>query len=120
VRFYTAHLRSGAPPVLVAEGFTWGGAIFGPLWLLAHRAWIAGAIALAIGVAIGVLAGGTLAAMLWLAYVWLLGLNGHDLLRWSLLRRGYALAHIVAARDWEGAYARLLAGRPDLATASLP
>jgi len=121
VRFYTVHLRFGGAPVLLAEGFSWGAAIFGPIWLLAHRAWIAAAIALAVALAIGVLARGSpAAAALWLAYAWLLGLFGRDLVRWSLERRGYALAHVVAARDAEAAYGRLLAARPDLITALPP
>lgn len=113
------HLRAGAAPVLVPEKFSWGAAIFGPLWLLAHRAWVAAAIALAVIVAIGVLSWGTATIVLWLAYAWLLGLFGFDLWRWALERSGYALVHVVAARDAEGAHARLLAARPDLVGASL-
>jgi hypothetical protein len=119
VRYYTVHLRPGAAPVLVPEKFSWGAAIFGPLWLLAHRAWIAAAIALAILAAIVTLTWGSVAVVLWLAYAWLLGLLGHDLWRWSLERRGYALVHVVAARDAESAHARLLAARPELVAVSL-
>lgn len=119
MRFYTVHLRAGAEPVLVPEGFSWGAAIFGPIWLVSHRSWIPAALALAAGAAIGVLARGTAAAILWLAYVWLLGLVGNDLRRWSLAARGYALVHVVAARDAEAAHARLFAARPDLIASSL-
>ena len=119
MRYYTVHLRPGAAPVLVPEKFSWGAAIFGPIWLLAHRAWIAAAIALAIVVAIVALSWGTVTVVLWLAYAWLLGLLGHDLWRWALEGRGYALVHVVAARDAESAQARLLAARPDLVAASL-
>lgn len=113
------HLRPGAAPVLVPEKFSWGAAIFGPIWLLAHRAWVAAAIALAVILAIGVLTCSIATVVLWLAYAWLLGLFGHDLWRGALARRDYALVHVVAARDAESAYARLLAARPDLVAASL-
>jgi hypothetical protein len=119
VRYYTVHLRAGAAPVLVPERFSWGAAIFGPLWLLAHRAWIAAAIAFLIIAVIAAFGRGSITAMAWLAYAWLLGLFGHDLRRWSLAGRGYALVHIVAARDAESAEARLLAARPELVAASL-
>ncbi len=55
MRFYTAHIRAGAPPVLVREGFSWGALFFGPLWLAAHRAWVAAALSLAAFVLIIVL-----------------------------------------------------------------
>ena len=33
MRTYTAHLKPIRPPVLVREGWSWGGALFGPIWL---------------------------------------------------------------------------------------
>ena len=44
----------------------------------------------------------------------LLGLFGQDLRRWSLARRGFTLAHMLAAPDEDAALARLLGARPDL------
>jgi hypothetical protein len=120
VRFYTAHIRSGTPPVLVREGFSWGALLFGPLWLATHRAWIAAALTLAAFVLIIVLTDGGLAAALLIALVMLLGLSGHDLRRWSLDHRGYLLAQVVAARDELDATARLLERRPDLKGSYLP
>jgi hypothetical protein len=67
----------------------------------------------------GFRAGGPAAALLWLAYVWLLGLFGHDFQRGALERRGYVLTHVLAARDEEAAYARLLAARPELITPAM-
>ena len=52
MRFWTAHIRAGAAPVLVREGFSWGALLFGPLWLAVHRAWIAAVLALAASVLI--------------------------------------------------------------------
>ena len=93
MRIYTAHLAPGRAPLLVREGFSLGAFLFGPLWLFAHRAWVAGAIALAVLVGIGVLAvltaGSTLPLITLLGYAAMLGWNGRDLCRWSLARQGY-------------------------------
>ena len=120
MKYFTAQLAPGRAPVLIREGFSWGAFLFGPFWLLAHRAWIPGVVALllftlacgvrgAAGPLLGVLAAG--------AGVW-----GRDLLRWSWERRGYHLAHVLAARNADAALARLLTARPDLAAfyADLP
>ena len=120
MRFWTAHIRAGAAPVLVREGFSWGALLFGPLWLAAHRAWIAAALTLAAFVLIVVLAGADVAAVLLTALIVLLGLSGHDLRRWSLDHRGYLLAQVVVARNELEALGRLLDRRPDLAGRFLP
>ncbi len=117
MKVWTAHLHPARPPVLVHEGWSWGAALFGPFWLLAHRAWVPGAIVLAIVVVLNLLVPQGLRGLLVLGFFLLLGLLGRDLLRWSLARRGYALAHVVAARDGDAAFARLLDARPDLAAA---
>ena len=99
MKIYTALLKADAEPVLVREGFSWGALIFGPLWLAAHRAWIAAAISLAACVLIarpGPRTGrrhpaGGLALIL--------GLTGNDLRRWALENRGYLLVHVLAARS---------------------
>ena len=115
MRTYTAHLKSGRPPVLVREAWSWGAAIFGWLWLLTHRAWIPALIQLAASVLILVLTPAGLRPPLMLGLAVLTGLLGRDMVRWSLARRGYALAHVLAARDEDSALARLLAARTDLA-----
>lgn len=114
MRVYTAHLRPHAAPVLVREGFAWGAFFFGPFWLFAHRAWLAGVLALCAFVLIVAMPGWDVKAPLGLALAWALGLFGHDLRRASLARRGYLLAHVVAAADPDAALARLLARRSDL------
>ncbi len=119
MRIYTAHTRARRPPVLVREGFSWGALIFGPLWLLAHRAWIAGVLALCAVVAIQLLAPRPLVGVLTLALAWLIGLFGQDLRRWSLARDGFLLVHVVAAPDEDSALARLLDRRPDLIEAAV-
>jgi len=120
VRFWTAHIRSGTAPVLVREGFSWGALLFGPIWLAAHRAWIAAVLTLAATVLIVVLAPDDAATALLLALIVLLGLSGNDLRRWSLDHRGYLLAQVVAARDELEALGRLLDRRPDLRGSFLP
>ena len=124
MRIYTAHLAPGRSPRLVREGFSLGAFLFGPLWLFAHRAWVAGVIALAVLVGIGVLAaamaGSATPLILLLGYAALLGWNGRDLCRWSLTRRGYDESHVLAGRDSDAAYARLITRDPTLAASDLP
>ena len=101
--------------MLIREGFSWGALLFGPVWLLAHRAWVPGLIALALGVAIGVLAPQSLMPTLLAIYAAGLGLHGNDFRRFAVERRGFSLAHVLAARNEDAAMARLLAARPELA-----
>ncbi len=114
MRIWTVHLRDDAPPVLVREGFSLGCALFGPLWLALHRAWLPAALTLAAWLAVDSLTAGATRGVLDVGLVLLLGLSGHDLRRWSLDRRGYTLAEVVTARNTETAFAQLLARRRDL------
>jgi hypothetical protein len=120
VTFWTAHLRPGATPVVVREGFSWGALIFGPLWLAVHRAWIAAVLSLAAFILIIVLASDGIAAALLTTLILLLGLSGHDIRRWSLDHRGYLLSQVLMARDELEATERLLERRPDLKGSFLP
>lgn len=120
MKFWTAHIRAGAAPVLVREGFSWGALLFGPLWFAAHRAWIAAALSLAAVILIVFLAKDGVSAILLTALVVLFGLSGHDLRRWSLDHRGYLLSQVVTARDELEALGRLLERRPDLKGSYLP
>jgi len=117
VKVWTAHVKKARSPVLVEEGWSWGAALFGPLWLLAHQAWIAGVIYLALVavLAAALPAGPQAVAALGLGV--LSGLLGRDVLRWTLARRGYVLDHVVAAQDEEAALGRLLDVRGDLVAA---
>jgi hypothetical protein len=114
MRIYTAHLRPARNPVLVREGFSWAGFLFGPLWLLAKRAWIPAIFDLAAFVWLFALAPAGLLGPLAFGLALLVGLTGRDMVRWSLARRGYALSHVVAASDEDAALARLYAARADL------
>ena len=125
MRVWTVHLppnldRHGRPsrraPVLVREGFSWGAFLFGPFWLLAHRLWLHALLWFVVAAAALFLpaAGGAPALA---ALQFLLGCHARDLRRRALARRGYAQAHVVAERDEERALARLVAARPELASA---
>ncbi len=114
MKIYSALLKADAEPLLVREGFAWGAAILGPIWLAAHRAWIATAISLAAYVLIAVLVPRPAATMLTAGLAIILGFTGRDLHRWALEHRGYLLIHVLLAADAEAALARLLTHRPDL------
>ena len=113
MRFWTAHLKKGAEPMLVREGFSVWAMVFGPFWLAVHRAWIPAVLMLAAGV-LATLLPAPLDLVAALALAWATGLFGRDIVRWSLARQGWLLAHVVAAPDEEAALARLLAARPEL------
>ena len=119
MKLFTAHTRADSPPVLVKEGFSWGALLFGPFWLFAHRAWIAGALVLCAWIAF-LLIPDPFSGPLLMALAWLIGVSGTDLVRWSLGQRGFLLAHVIAAANADAAFARLLAARPDLADALAP
>jgi hypothetical protein len=116
---FTAHTRAGTAPVLVKEGFSWGALLFGPLWLFWQRAWIAGVLALCVWTAAS-LVPAPFSGVLLLGLAWLLGASGNDLVRWSLERRGFLMANVVAAANEDAAFARLLAARPDLGAELAP
>ena len=119
MRVYTAHIHAKQPPRLVREGWSWGAFLFGPLWLLVQRAWLAALLWLAVG-CLPLLLPGAARVVASLALAWLAGLLGRDLVRWSLARQGYALAHVVAARDQDAAFARLLAAREEQVPRFMP
>lgn len=120
MRFWTAHLHEDDIPLLIPEGFSVAAALFGPIWLAAHRAWIPALLLLAAMVTIAIFVPTLLLAVLAPACVTLLGLCGRDLVRWSIGRRGYYLAHVLAARSEAEALGRLLAHRPHLSERFLP
>ncbi len=89
MKVFTAHVHARRPPVLVPEAFSWGALFFGPLWLLPHGAWIAGALAAGAAVLACTRAAAGLRPPLALRLLLLLGLFGHDLRRWSLGCAGF-------------------------------
>ena len=120
MKLFTAMLKNNAEPILVREGFAWGALFLGPIWLAAHRAWVAAAVSLAGYVLIAVLAPAAARTIVTAALAVILGFTGNDLRRWALEHRGYLLTHVFAARDRDDAFMRLLVHRPDLAARYRP
>ena len=85
MKIYTALLKADAAPVLVREGFSWGGLVLGPLWLAAHRAWIAAAISLAACVLVVVFAAEPAGGILVAGVALILGLTGNETVRATTL-----------------------------------
>ena len=121
-RLYTVHERGvpvGADPdvVLVREGFAWGAAIFGPLWFLVHRLWLAALVDLVlIGIVGELLAlidpSDPIEAAASLGLALLTGWLAPEAWRWTLARRGYGLTRIVGGRNRDAAERRLFASLP--------
>ena len=118
MKIYTAHTHPRRPPILIREGASWGAFLFGPLWLLWHAAWIAAALTISVLAVICVVAPPHLRPLLAFAGFAVLGLTGNDLRRWNLGLGRYRLAHVVAARDRDAAYLRLLSQDPALLAAA--
>ena len=101
--------------VFVKDGFSWGAALFAPLWLLVHRLWWAllGYAGVVIVIQIlGRLAGGdqrwmTLAG---LAVGLLMGFEADNLRRWSLARRGWQVLGSVSGKSLEECERRFFEG----------
>ncbi len=116
MRIYTIHLPSrfgpaNADPVILKEGFNWAAAIFTVLWALWHRMWLVATALLVASAALGV--GATLfglgpesRAVLMVGYAILVGFHANDWRRWSLERRDFEDAGIVAAPRADAALRR--------------
>jgi hypothetical protein len=114
VKVFTSHLKPGAPPVLVAEGFSLWAALFGWLWLLFRGAWLPAILLFAVPIVLSQLVDWTHSPALVLGLLALQGFFGRDLVRWHLARTGYEPGPVVAAADHEAALARLVTERADL------
>ena len=106
-----ADLRSTDRFVFVRDGFHFWAALLGPLWLIAHRLWLA-----LIGWIIAVIAlelvlarlGAGSAAIVFaeLVVALLLGFEAASLQRWTLSRRRWTQLDVVIADDEEAAERR--------------
>ncbi len=90
--------------VFVKEGFTIWGFLFGPLWLLYNRLWLAFVLTVIFmaGLAALLVQFGLKDQSLVIVDVLvslIIGFEGNDILRWSLQRKGYALLGSVAGRS---------------------
>jgi hypothetical protein len=97
---------------LVKEGFCWPALIIPGLWLLFRRMWLVFLLYLAVVVAV-IAIGNLSGIVLPLAHLFL-GLEGNNLRRWTLERRGYALAGIAEGRNRDEADIRFFADWPDV------
>ena len=115
---FTSHVappaKSGQLPVLVREGFSWGAAIFGWIWLLFQGAWGPALLVLAAALLAGKLGMVTHSIAPGLAVFLVQGVFGRDLVRWWLTLRGWRPAGPVAAPSHDAALLRLLDERPEL------
>ena len=121
---YTVHERDSSGKdvaaradgiLFVKEGFAWWALLFPVLWLLYHRMWI---VLLGFVVIAGVLQAGVsvadmpeaIAGFASMGLGFLLALEGNDLRRWSLTRKGYRFAGLVSGRDLGECERRFLTG----------
>ncbi|MDX1484090.1 MAG: DUF2628 domain-containing protein [Alphaproteobacteria bacterium] len=133
LRIYSIHLpppysAAGREPEALREGFSIAAFLLTVLWALANRLWLRGAIAaaviiLALGLA-QLLALNVLGqAVIVLAFMVWVGMEGNDWLRAGLARRGWREVCVIAAESEDGAirrYADLSALRPAPASSDLP
>jgi hypothetical protein len=111
---FTSHVKPRQMPILVREGFSWGAALFGWIWLLFQGAWVPALLVLAGAVAALKLGSVTQSAAPLIGLFLVQGVFGRDLVRWWLGLRGYTQAGPVAAATQDAALLRLLTERPDL------
>ncbi len=116
---YTVHapVTNGAGIVatdrfaFVRDGFHFWAAVFGPLWLVWHRLWLAliGWIAVTVAIDVGIVrlgASGTAIFLANLLIALLMGFEASSIRRWTLSRRNWRQLDIVVARNWETAERR--------------
>lgn len=97
--------------VFIRDAFSWAAFLFGPLWMLRHRLWLALAVYLVAAFALGVvvdLAGGSVGLMglIGLLLALLLGMEAASLRRFALERRGWTARGVVVGEDLEAAERR--------------
>lgn len=98
---------------VLAEGFSWRGFAFGPLWLLSQKLWLAGVAVLLFDAAINAaLLFGALnpfagSLCMTLASIWV-GLEGPELRRRKLARKGASIVDWIVANGQEAAEALAL------------
>ncbi len=104
-------LRHAERVAFVRDGFTWSAFLFGPLWMLRHRLWLAFVAYIVLFALLGwaeydrrVPAGGE--TVIWIMLAVLIGLEAATLRRRKLLRWRWRDAGIVVADDLEAAEQR--------------
>ena len=125
MRVFTVHLRRHGLDVdrdlaLVKEGFCWPAFALSFLWALWHRLWIVAIAIFSVEAALS----WTFAAFatdpvsrvaISFGLAFIIGMLANDARRWTLVRREFADAGVVAADDRDAAEHRFLESRPELA-----
>ena len=128
MRVYTAHIhprrREGDTTgdrdiILVKEGFSWPALFFSVLWAIWNGLWLVALLFLLLEVGLGFLfdlflVGPVTQVVLSLLLAILIGFVANDLRRWTLSRRGFHLAGVVAERDLIAAERRFFENNPAL------
>ena len=121
---YTVHIKGSSDEpsaferaVFVRDGFAWWAFVFGPLWLLWHRAWLALLIWTLLQIGIGALVHMHVIPMLAQSAIELiialaLGFEGSSLRRYVLHRRGFRWVDVVQERRLVDAERRFFARQP--------
>ncbi len=138
---YTVHVPDDASDLVtqadrtafLCEGFSFWGFLFGLVYLLWHRLWLAASIWIVLLLALAAVAfvlhpPHVLIVALFALMHCYLGLEAHDFRRWALARRDFRLADIVSASRLEDAeliffgrqQAKPTAPRPTQRVAPLP
>jgi hypothetical protein len=97
--------------VFVRDGFSFWAFVFGPLWLLYQRLWLAFAGYMILSIAVEVMlnllhtSGGIRLAVMAVIAIWM-GLEAVSLRRWTLSRRKWRQLGVVVADDREAAERR--------------
>lgn len=100
--------RNAEDAIFVPDAFSWGGFILTGFWVLWNRMWIVSAFVIAV-LFFGTALPPTLQFLANVAVSVFLGLHGHDLLGWSLARRGYAEIGLCNGSSLEEAELRFYA-----------
>jgi hypothetical protein len=109
--------RNAEEAIFVPDVFCWGGFILTGFWVLWNRMWIVSSIVIAV-LFIGTALPTILQFLVNVAVSVFLGLHGHDLLGWSLTRRGFSEIGLSAGSTLEEAELRFYAD--DASVPSLP
>jgi hypothetical protein len=96
--------------VFVRDGFSWAAFLFGPLWMLRHRLWLALIVYLivvsALSAALRAVDAGGAAAAVGLLVALLVGFEASSLRRYRLTRRHWRNVGVVVGDDLESAERR--------------
>ena len=100
--------RNAEDAIFVPDAFSWGGFILTGFWVLWNRMWIVGSIVIAV-LFLGTALPTVPQFLVNVAVSVFLGLHGHDLLGWSLTRRGFSEIGLSAGSTLEEAELRFYA-----------